>query len=120
MGGYIARKIHFRGDFFTKKPCMERLPFDNSGLFTPPVRGHMQSVVYPSGFLHPSPLELQCSQAPARASSVKYPGSSSSRSGITFPGSTDLNQQDEIEAQIFSRKGVEISREEDLLNMVLF
>lgn len=114
---YSKRKIHFRGDFFTKKPCMERLPFDNSGLFTPPVRGHMQSVVYPSGFLHPSPLELQCSQAPARASSVKYPGSSSSRSGITFPGSTDLNQQDEIEAQIFSRKGVEISREEDLLNM---
>lgn len=110
------RKIHFRSESLTEKVCMDRLPFDNTGIFMPaPVRNHMQSVVYPSSFLHPAPLELQCSQpAPGRGLSVKYPGSSSSRSQMPFSGS---NQQEDIIPQILSRKGLEMSREEDLLNM---
>eukprot|EP00250_Pteridium_aquilinum_P011997 c20443_g1_i1 orf=115-1707(+) len=114
---YAKRKIHFRGDYLTKKPCTERLPFDNGGYFRPvPLRGQMQSVVYPASFLHPLSQELQVPQAPARSPSIKYAGGSSSRSTMHFPGATDINQQEE-RAQIVSRNGVETSREEDLLNM---
>ncbi|KAI5059264.1 hypothetical protein GOP47_0025583 [Adiantum capillus-veneris] len=100
---YSKRRIHVRSDYFTKKPYVERPPFENSGYFTTPLRSQMQSVVYPANLLH---------QVPVRSPSMKYAGSSSSRPMMHFPGGFDVHHQEDKEAL-----GIDTSREEDFLNM---
>ncbi|MCO5597284.1 hypothetical protein L7F22_051361 [Adiantum nelumboides] len=100
---YTKRRIHVRSDYFTKKPYMERPPFENSGYFDGPLRSQMHSVVYPANLLH---------QVSGRSPSMKYAGSSSSRPAMHFPGVLNVQHQEDKEAL-----GIETSREEDLLNM---